>query len=232
MSLISRFLSSVALATAVMAGIALVSNSASASPLNLVANGSFDAGVSLPFPNTVGCGANPSCSYNNGPITDWNISGGQAGLQNLGPNILLPLSNPAEAYTNGSVIWQTINNLVVGQTYELQVAVGQRFDGYNGIPVIDLYEGAGLGGLLFVNRTLTPPSAGSWFVSTGSGVAPSTTVTIALTNTGLQGNFDNVSLTATTPLPSTWTMLIAGFVGLGFLAYRGTKKNAAALATA
>ena len=34
-----------------------------------------------------------------------------------------------------------------------------------------------------------------------------------------------------TPLPSTWTMLIAGFVGLGFLAYRG-KKSAAALAVA
>ena len=30
-----------------------------------------------------------------------------------------------------------------------------------------------------------------------------------------------------TPLPSTWTMLIAGFVGLGFFAYRGTKKNSA-----
>jgi hypothetical protein len=35
---------------------------------------------------------------------------------------------------------------------------------------------------------------------------------------------------ATTPLPSTWLMLLSGFVGLGFFAYRGTKKNAAALA--
>jgi hypothetical protein len=35
-----------------------------------------------------------------------------------------------------------------------------------------------------------------------------------------------------TPLPATWTMLIAGFVGLGFVAYRGSKKNAAALAAA
>ncbi len=39
---------------------------------------------------------------------------------------------------------------------------------------------------------------------------------------------DNVSLTAT-PLPSTWTLLIAGFLGLGFFAYRGTKKNSAAI---
>jgi hypothetical protein len=34
---------------------------------------------------------------------------------------------------------------------------------------------------------------------------------------------------AATPLPSTWTMLIAGFVGLGFFAYRGTKKNSTAI---
>ena len=46
----------------------------------------------------------------------------------------------------------------------------------------------------------------------------------------VQGNLnignilDNVTLTAT-PLPSTWLMLIAGFAGFGFLAYRGTKKT-------
>ena len=33
-----------------------------------------------------------------------------------------------------------------------------------------------------------------------------------------------------TPLPSTWTMLIAGFAGLGFLAYRGARKGSAAIA--
>jgi len=35
-----------------------------------------------------------------------------------------------------------------------------------------------------------------------------------------------------TPLPSTWLMLLSGFVGLGFFAYRGTKKNSAAFAAA
>jgi hypothetical protein len=35
-----------------------------------------------------------------------------------------------------------------------------------------------------------------------------------------------------TPLPSTWSMLIAGFVGLGFFAYRGAKKGSAALTAA
>jgi hypothetical protein len=32
---------------------------------------------------------------------------------------------------------------------------------------------------------------------------------------------------ATTPLPSTWTMLIAGFAGLGYFAYGGTKRRSA-----
>jgi hypothetical protein len=35
-----------------------------------------------------------------------------------------------------------------------------------------------------------------------------------------------------TPLPSTWSMLIAGLVGLGFFAYRGAKKGSAALTAA
>ncbi len=38
-------------------------------------------------------------------------------------------------------------------------------------------------------------------------------------------------LTAT-PLPSTWTMLIVGFLGLGFFAYRGTKQGSAAITAA
>ena len=48
----------------------------------------------------------------------------------------------------------------------------------------------------------------------------------------LAGVTTSDSLPAATPLPSTWTMLIAGFLGLGFLAYRGSKKNVAAIAAA
>ncbi len=47
-----------------------------------------------------------------------------------------------------------------------------------------------------------------------------------------QGNIlDNVTLSST-PLPSTWSMLLAGFVGLGFFVYRGTKKEAVTMAAA
>lgn len=37
---------------------------------------------------------------------------------------------------------------------------------------------------------------------------------------------------ATTPLPSTWLMLLSGFAGFGFLAFRGTKQRVAAVAAA
>jgi hypothetical protein len=49
-------------------------------------------------------------------------------------------------------------------------------------------------------------------------------------NNGTPGSF--LPATAATPLPSTWMLLIAGFVGLGFFAYRGAKTNPAALAAA
>jgi hypothetical protein len=39
-----------------------------------------------------------------------------------------------------------------------------------------------------------------------------------------------VSSVTTTPLPPTWTMLIAGFAALGFFAYLGTKNRSAAVA--
>jgi hypothetical protein len=35
-----------------------------------------------------------------------------------------------------------------------------------------------------------------------------------------------------TPLPSTWTMMLLGFMGFGFFVYRGRKKNSSAVAAA
>ena len=51
------------------------------------------------------------------------------------------------------------------------------------------------------------------------------------TSTG--GSFTTIAYSvAATPLPSTWLMLLSGFVGLGFFAYRGSKKNGVALLAA
>jgi hypothetical protein len=63
--------------------------------------------------------------------------------------------------------------------------------------------------------------AGDFYTVTFQGVDPNLTDRTAF--------IDNVSIS---PLPSTWTMLIAGFVGLGYFAYRGTKTRAGAIAAA
>jgi hypothetical protein len=46
------------------------------------------------------------------------------------------------------------------------------------------------------------------------------------------GQADGGLFSLVTPLPSTWTMLIAGFLGLGYFAFRGTKNRAGAMAAA
>jgi hypothetical protein len=60
--------------------------------------------------------------------------------------------------------------------------------------------------------------------------APGTFVGFSDQNNGLSTGV--LTVTTVTPLPPAWTMLIAGFVGLGFLAYRSAKKNTAVLAAA
>jgi hypothetical protein len=227
-----RLISGVALTTAVMAGATLVSNSANAASIN-VANPSFETNTAgLPY--TVGCGnSNPTCAYNDGPISGWSTSGGQTGQQNLG-NLLAPEDGNLEAYANGAgtSISQTVSaTAIAGDTYTLDVYVGNRTDGYNGKVAVEL----NIGGII-TDASGLAPVPGDWSLWTASYVAgvSGAPITIDLISSGTQGNFDNVSLTATTatPLPSTWTMLIAGFIGLGFFAYRGTKNRSAATAAA
>ena len=67
------------------------------------------------------------------------------------------------------------------------------------------------------------------FTATG----PTATLTFESTTTGLSGNgdyptafgpaLDNVTVTAV-PEPSTWVMMLLGFVGVGFVAYRRKSK--------
>ncbi len=62
---------------------------------------------------------------------------------------------------------------------------------------------------------------------------PFDTITLSVPNGQSWVVTDFTTATATaTPLPSTWTMLIAGFAVCGFFAYRGSKKGSAALAAA
>ena len=65
-------------------------------------------------------------------------------------------------------------------------------------------------------------------------LAANDTLQFVVNNDGLYYD-DSTALTATissTPLPSTWTMLIAGFIALALFAYRGTKKGSAEIVAA
>ena len=70
---------------------------------------------------------------------------------------------------------------------------------------------------LTIGINIGTPAADVWYSQSGFG----DTLTIS----------GSASVTAT-PLPSTWTMMLAGLGGLGFFAYRATKNRRSALAPA
>jgi hypothetical protein len=226
-----RFVTGLALAAAVTSGVALVSNSAGATTIP-VSNPSFeilpDAG--LPFG---GCGT--GCSYSIDAIPGW-TNGGFSGQFQPGSffgNFAYFNSVPdgfTVAYANGGLISQTLGTTTVaGDTYTLQVAVGLRSDGNFSPSIVSLI----LGSNTFV-ATGSIPTAGNWSIYTATGTASASGQAIAIdlfSTGGGQGDYDNVQLSASaTPLPSTWMMLLAGFVGLGFLAFGKSKRGDVAVA--
>jgi putative ATP-dependent endonuclease of OLD family len=96
-------------------------------------------------------------------------------------------------------------------------------------------RGLDLGVVTNANRTdgqITWEQFSDIFIATGSTTTAITFYNATTQANGLYAGLDNVSVdgASATPLPSTWLMLLSGFLGLGYFAYRGTKKNAAALA--
>ena len=86
------------------------------------------------------------------------------------------------------------------------------------------------GNLVATSGTIDPTGTPTFLSSGYSGLVTEVVVVSSAPDFFVMDNVTyNVSAT---PLPSTWTMLIAGFLGLGFFAYRGSKKNGAALSAA
>ena len=139
-------------------------------------------------------------------------------------------SCPSDIGTSGSgVITTTTDSLPAGEYLVTAVAPSGGFPAPLVLPVD------------------TPPfsndnilySAGLPYDSNGVGLQAADSVDYLLSCTSSAGCFfteggDTYPITAgstsPTPLPSTWLMLLSGFIGLGFFAYRGMKNNSAALA--
>jgi hypothetical protein len=229
---IVRLVSGVALAVTAIAGTSLIANSANASSITVL-NPSFEVPPpgGFPLPNT-NCA--PGCSYSEpGPIPDWTTVG-DTGLFQPGNPLNTTYFNtlpdgPTVAYTNGGSVSQTVGTTTVaGDTYTLNVEVGFRKD----VPdpgTVTLF----IDGNPFVASGTPQQLSGNWSLYTAIGIATTTggLITIDLSSPSAQGDWDSVTLSAT-PLPSTWTMLVVGFAGLAFFAYRGSTKGSSAIAAA
>jgi PEP-CTERM motif len=181
------------------------------------------------------CGT--GCAFNNGPIPDWTITGGQAGTALL--SSYYPGGIPdgsIVAFSNGGTISQTLTGteLQANSTYVLSVFVGDRPDNEVSDYSFSLYAGSTLLGTFSgSNSSITPGTFAQEFLTytTGSTVAAGD-LTIDLASAGIQTDFDNVQLTVnpadypagdppvSTPEPGTLLMLGSGIFGMLGFAFR------------
>jgi|ERR1700688_1188251 len=220
---------------------------------NLVINGDFSAGNSgftsgylystnnsspgaLEPENTYFVGTNPS-QYN----IYWNPS-----AANFGPPASAPGGSQIMMVNGGPVpgtsVWsETGITVTPNTTYFFSAYVASIYQ-LSPAKLNFSVNGGPLGSTFLASTTI-----GLWqefFTTWNSGSNTTASLGLVDQNTARDGNdfaLDLISLNtapsggtnvSATPLPSTWTMLIAGFVGLGFLAFRGTKKGAVAIAAA
>ena len=125
----------------------------------------------------------------------------------------------------------------IGQTYQLTFAYsdnpGSGFTSQSAAQAAVLVLGAGNGSLL--STTISHDNAVSgnlnWTLYSGTFVANSESTTLNFNTLFGQNNggimLDAVAVSAVPEL-STWAMMLLGFAGVGFIAYRRSKKAAAA----
>ena len=136
---------------------------------------------------------------------------------------------------------QTINGLTVGDTYQLSFYwAGAELSNRTGYQTIQLT--GSLGGKSFAtpvytntNPTGTPGSFSGWTLETFDFTANATSELLSFLAVGTPASnlppfalLDGVSLTAV-PEPSTWAMMLAGFGGLGYAAYRRRRRTPLAI---
>ncbi len=159
----------------------------------------------------------------------------------------------ATTYTGGAGNYAgfatSIGQLVTGDLYTLSVDVGRLSNTlFGGFKLIIGYNASGVPGSgvefseLQVDSTHNAsdlPTAGTWKFETLSALYTGTPTStghgyVELLGYGPNGStelFDNVHVTVSAvPEPATWAMMILGFMGIGFVAYRRKAKVAFRLA--
>ena len=201
---------------AFVGGLALMSDVACADSIS-IQNPSFE----ITNPLNQSC-AGTGCAFNGGPIPGW-TGGGSFQPSSVFFNLPLPDGNIV-AYTNGGSISQTLGvSLDPNSMYTLSVFVGDRLDHRNADFSIALLAGSTtLCSFSASNASITPGSFADETCTFQSGsTLPTGDLSIALSATGTQGDFDNVSLTevstVSTPEPSSLALLATGFLCVGLL---------------
>ena len=207
-----------------MVGMLLLVPSAFAATI-FVANASFE---SLPtgWPN-VTCGG--TCAYSVGlPIPSWNSTGSETGQWRTGGFAGNPpaIDGSILAYTNGGTISQDVGSAVAGVTYTLQVDVLHRTDeALTGVVQLEI------GGLVVATAPVVDGGPGTWSnwtaVDTATAAQTGQTLTILLSASGGQGDFDNVRLNSTgSSVPEPASCILVGAALAGLTTWRLRRKSA------
>lgn len=189
-----------------------------------VLNPSFE----ITYPLNTPCTIPLNCSFNQGPIPDWTITGSvQQGSWHPNSaflNLPLPDGNIV-AYTNGGSISQILSStLTPDTTYTLCVDVGHRLDKSVAGYTISLFAGGTLlNSFSSSNGVISSGDFADETVSftSGANVASGQKLEIVLTSAGQQIDFDNVRLTDSSAIPEPSSLsLLAGGLGLVSLVLR------------
>jgi hypothetical protein len=219
-------------------GVALVFVSAGSlgARADLLVDGNFDTVTSAKTPATFGFYANygtpgdpnwAGASFNSA----WSITGNVdlvENVSNLSSMGWAPVSTPYSLDLNGNTngnpqdaIAQTFGTKV-GQTYYLSFWYSNNAYG-SPQPATATVSITGSTPFM-IQHPGTDPSDMNWVHYTGSFVASSTSTTLMFTETDLSpccnGGIALDSITVSVPESSTWAMMVLGFLGMGFMAYR------------
>lgn len=153
-------------------------------------------------------------------IPGWTVSGSAEGVWNPAGDMGPPPDGVQVGYINYGTVSQTLTtDLLPNTTYTLSIWVGGRYDGYN--PGTDYSMGLYGGAALLASVTPVTPLTGSWTdltatYTTGSSVTPSTPLGISISTPTEQLDFDDVTLSAITPVPEPTTMISGALLLLPF----------------
>jgi hypothetical protein len=220
--------------TIVAAALLIASAAHDARAANLVVNGSFEAdsfGGGGGF--TLGLVGNAVTGWfipASDGVYPWGIQSGAFGAGNARDGnqwLVLGETGQGGPSTIDYTIQQTINGLTAGTTYNLTFSLSSELDGTT-VAEVSALSGSSTGAQNFTAPASGGQFWGVWGDFTYSFLATGTSATIQFKDLAVEFpnngdvGLDNVALDVrgAVPEPSTWAMMLIGFAGLGYMAFR------------